>query len=424
MDASPFRASRARFRAAPAAVRTQDGSGAGEADAGRARVTAAGDAARPAAGMRVLLPVFQWSRSGGLEAVTWEVARSLGALGAEVEVWSVTQAGAVEVEGIGARGLAPARGGRVARSLDARGLWRGRLAREVARHAGRFDLVVAGHAALLPSIRRGLGDGPGRIPCWAWAHGIEVWGAAGERLARDLAWADRVAAVSRFTRAQVAPWVRPERLSLVHNPVDTALYNPGPAAPGADLLVVGRLARAEAYKGHDVLLRALRPLEVRLGRPVTLRVVGDGDWRPDLQREAAALGVADRVDFAGRLPFAALVEAYRGCGVFAMPSRVDRRPKTMWTGEGLGIVYLEAQACGRPAVASTEGGAPDTVLPGETGLLADPRDPGAVADAAASLLADPARAARMGAAGRRFVEAHFSVPRFRSRLAELLGGDG
>jgi glycosyltransferase involved in cell wall biosynthesis len=373
--------------------------------------------------MRVLLVVFSWSRAGGLESVTWEVARSLGALGAEVEVWSVVQPGEVEEGGIAARGLAPA-GGRIARSLDARWGWKRRLAREVAANVGRFDLVIAGHPWLLPALHAGLGDGPGRPRCWTWAYGIDVWGQPGRRLAPHLAWADRVVAISRFTRDQVAPWVRPERLSVVHTPVDTAVFTPGPASgPGADLLVVGRLDRRERYKGHEVLFRALALLEKRLGRPVTLRVVGDGDWRPDLEREAAALGVADRVEFSGRMPFDALLDAYRGCGVFAMPSRVERRPRGLWTGEGLGIVYLEAQACGRPVIASTEGGAPDAVRPGETGLLADPRDPEAIAAAAAELLADPQRAAEMGHAGRRWVEENFSVECFRERLAAMLGGE-
>jgi phosphatidylinositol alpha-1,6-mannosyltransferase len=369
--------------------------------------------------MRVLLVVYQWIRGGGLEAVTWEVARSLRAMGADVEVWSVNQGGAPEVEGIAARGLAPS--GRIGRSLDARFLWKPRLAREVARHARRFDLVIAGHPWLLPALHAGLGDAPGRPRVWSWAYGIDVWGEPGRRLAPHLAWVDRVAAISRFTRDQVAPYVRPERLELVHTPVDTTVFTPGPVSkPGADLLVVGRLARDERYKGHEVLMAALPRVERRLGRPVTLKVVGDGDWRPELEREAAALGVADRVEFAGRLPFADLLDAYRGCGAFAMPSRVDRRERGLWTGEGLGIVYVEAQACGRPAIASTEGGATDAVLPGETGLLADPRDPDAVAEAAVSLLADPDRAARMGARGRRWAEETFSVERFRQRLDELL----
>jgi phosphatidyl-myo-inositol dimannoside synthase len=328
----------------------------------------------------------------------------------------------VEVGGIGARGLAPG-SGRLARSVDARFLWRRRLERELARQAGRFDLVVAGHPWLLPSIRHALQGRRGRPRCWTWTYGIDVWGQPGRGLAAELAWADRVVAISRFTSEQVAPWVRPGRLALLPPCVDTECYAPGLAAPGADLLVVGRLVRGEAYKGHDVLLRALAPLEARLGRRVSLRVVGDGPGRVELQTMAAAAGVADRVDFAGRLPLPALVAAYRGCGAFVMPSRVQRRPRGLWTGEGFGIVYLEAQACGRPVVASSEGGAPDAVQPGVTGFLTDPRDPLAVAAAAAELLEQPERAAAMGLAGRRWVEENFSVDRFRQRLAGLLAAD-
>lgn len=382
---------------------------------------AAGGPGGAASGMRVLLPVFEWSRAGGLEAVTWEIARSLEAMGARVEVWSVRQGGEVEVDGIGARGLAP-RGG-VARSVDARLLWRRRLAAEVARAAGRFDLVIAGHPWLLPSIRAGVEDRAARPRCWAWAYGVDVWGQPGLRLRPHLAWADRVVAISRFTRDQVAPFVRPGALALVPPSVDTARFTPGPASAGPDLLIVGRLVPGEGYKGHEVLFRALGPLGERLGRPATLRVVGGGSARAELQARAAALGVADRVEFAGRVPVSQLVDAYRGCGVFAMPSRVDRRTRGLWTGEGLGIVYLEAQACGRPVIASTEGGAPDAIRPGETGLLADPRDPEAIAAAAADLLSDPRRAAEMGRAGRRWVEENFSVERFRERLAAMLRGE-
>jgi glycosyltransferase involved in cell wall biosynthesis len=378
--------------------------------------------AGPASGMRVLLPVFEWSRAGGLEAVTWEIARSLTEMGARVEVWSVRQAGEVEVDGFAARGLAPA-GGRLARSLDGRLLWRRRLAAAVAREAGRFDLVIAGHPWLLPSIRAGVERRGARPRCWAWAYGVDVWGQPGRRLGPDLAWADRVIAISRFTREQVAPFVPPGRLALVPPSLDVSLYTPGPAPPGADLLIVGRLVPGEGYKGHESLFRALEPLGKRLGRPASLAVVGAGAARGALEARAAALGVADRVRFAGRLSVPALVEAYRGCGVFAMPSRVERRPRGLWTGEGLGIVYLEAQACGRPVIASTEGGAPDAVRPGESGLLANPRDPLAIADAAAELLSDPHRAAEMGRAGRRWVEENFSLDRFRERLAALLRGE-
>ncbi|WP_420126723.1 glycosyltransferase family 4 protein [Longimicrobium sp.] len=380
-----------------------------------------GGVAAAASGMRVLLAVFQWNRAGGLEAVTWEVARSLRAMGAAVDVWSVRQDGEVEVGGIAARGLAPPRG-RLARSLDGRVLWRRRLAAEVRRQAGRFDLIIAGHPWLLPSILAGVEGRAPRPRCWAWAYGVDVWGQPGQRLAPHLARADRVIAISRFTRDQVAPFVAPERLALVPPSVDVGLYTPGPAPAGADLLIVGRLVPGEGYKGHEILFRALHPLGERLGRPATLRVVGDGAARGELEARAAALGVADRVEFAGRLPEAQLVEAYRGCGVFAMPSRVERRPRGLWTGEGFGIVYVEAQACGRPVIVSRDGGAPDAVRPGETGLLVDPRDPLAVAAAAAELLSDPGRAGAMGRAGRAWVEANFSLDRFREHLADLVSG--
>jgi len=126
-----------------------------------------------------------------------------------------------------------------------------------------------------------------------------------------------------------------------------------------------------------------------------------------------------RVEFRGRIGTEELIEAYRRCAVFAMPSRVDTHPRKVWTGEGFGIVYLEAAACGRPVIASTEGGAPEAIIPGKTGFLVDPRSPEAIADALAILLADPAEADKMGRAGRVWVETNFSIEVFRERVREL-----
>lgn len=106
-----------------------------------------------------------------------------------------------------------------------------------------------------------------------------------------------------------------------------------------------------------------------------------------------------------------------------MPSRVDRPERGYWSGEGFGLVYVEAAACGRPVIASTEGGAPETIVSGQTGLLVNPRSPEAVAHAIASVLADPARADEMGRQGRVLAETSFSRERFRSHLQELLSLD-
>jgi phosphatidylinositol alpha-1,6-mannosyltransferase len=90
--------------------------------------------------------------------------------------------------------------------------------------------------------------------------------------------------------------------------------------------------------------------------------------------------------------------------------------------EGLGIVYLEASATGLPVVAGTSGGAPDAVREGETGYVVDGRDLAALADRVSTLLADPALARRMGAAGRQWVERDWRWETQAQRMADLLRG--
>ncbi len=103
--------------------------------------------------------------------------------------------------------------------------------------------------------------------------------------------------------------------------------------------------------------------------------------------------------------------------VFAMPCRTRGAGLDV---EGLGIVYLEASASGVPVVAGRSGGAPETVRNGETGLVVDGTDVGAVAAAVGDLLADPARAAAMGAEGRRWALQKWQWPTRAARLTELL----
>jgi phosphatidylinositol alpha-1,6-mannosyltransferase len=167
-------------------------------------------------------------------------------------------------------------------------------------------------------------------------------------------------------------------------------------------------------------MQALQILERKYSLKPCLSVVGDGDGRLRLEAIAGQFKLDHRVEFRGRIGTEELIEAYRRCAVFAMPSRVDTHPRKVWTGEGFGIVYLEAAACGRPVIAGTEGGAPEAIIPGETGFLVDPRSPEAIADSLAILLADPAEADKMGRAGRVWVETNFSIEVFRERVRELL----
>jgi phosphatidylinositol alpha-1,6-mannosyltransferase len=125
-------------------------------------------------------------------------------------------------------------------------------------------------------------------------------------------------------------------------------------------------------------------------------VVGEGSLRGELEAMAASLDVADCVTFTGRLDDEARDDWLDRAHVFAMPSRLLPGGRG---GEGFGIVYLEAGAHGLPCVAGNVGGSVDAVIDGETGLLVDPTDHVAVADAIADLLLDPGLRKRLGDAG-------------------------
>lgn len=163
------------------------------------------------------------------------------------------------------------------------------------------------------------------------------------------------------------------------------------------LLTVARLAGIDRYKGHDAILEALSRLKDRFPDLAYL-IVGDGDDRPRLEALAASLGVADRTVFAGRVSEGDLPACYALSELFVMPS----------SGEGFGIVYVESQAASRAVLALRRGGAPETLLEGETGVLVETGEAGELARVLAALLADPGRLRAMGERGAAWVGERFS----------------
>ncbi len=164
------------------------------------------------------------------------------------------------------------------------------------------------------------------------------------------------------------------------------------------LLSVGRL---EESKGFHVLLRALAALQEHgslEGRPWRWVALGEGPYRPTLETLAADLGLAGRVRFSGRVTDQEMHAWYELSTCFVHP--------TLY--EGSSLVTLEAMAHRRAVVASAAGGIPDKVRPGENGWLVPPGDPSALAGAISGALANPARLARFGLAGRAIVEREFS----------------
>ena len=268
---------------------------------------------------------------------------------------------------------------------------------------------------------------PVRAPYMVTLYGIEVWRRLSGVRRRALRRATVRLATSAYTLAEARQMngdmgpVEVLPLCLEERPpageVDAALLE----RAGRDfLLIVGRMAATERYKGHDQLLAAMQRLQadgtVRLHlqadeslRP-RLIIAGDGDDRPRLEALAAALGVSGSVTFTGFVSEATLAELYRRAAVFVMPSR----------GEGFGLVYLEAMRAGRPCVAARASAAAELIEDDESGLLVDPLDPAALAAALARLLASPELADRMGQAGRRRFERLFTPERFRARLWPFL----
>jgi glycosyltransferase involved in cell wall biosynthesis len=182
--------------------------------------------------------------------------------------------------------------------------------------------------------------------------------------------------------------------------VDTAYFSPG-AEPRSDarVLFVGRLV---AKKGVIHLVRAM--VEVQRAIPeAELVVAGDGDLRAGLEQAASEAGV--RATFLGVQTPEQVRLLMRGAAVVAGPRIVDARGND----EGLGMVFIEAQACGTPVVVSTSGGAGAGVVDGVTGLLFTPGDETTLAQHLLTLLGDPAMRARMGAAARAHVEQRFDL---------------
>ena len=236
--------------------------------------------------------------------------------------------------------------------------------------------------------------------------------------ARAVRRADAVIAVSRYARDLALDVGAPvERVTVIPPGVDAAEAPRRDAAARPTIVTVARLVE---HKGHVAMIRALPSIRSRVPE-VEWTVIGDGPLRADLERLAVEEGVEDRIRFLGSLSNAERDAWLARAHVFAMPSRL---PPGGIGGEGFGIVFLEAGAHGLPVVGPNVGGALDAIVDGETGLLVDPTDPAALADAISTVLLEPALAARLGEAGatrarERTWERHAAS--VRALIGELVG---
>ncbi len=252
----------------------------------------------------------------------------------------------------------------------------------------RPNIIISTHARF-SILARYLKKVAG-IPYWVVAHGIDVWGLTNPALIRALRDANLILSVSSYTRNRLLAEQRLDRdkVIILPNTMDSARFNIGPrpahllrrygmASDARVILTVSRLNGEEKYKGYDTILSALPTIRKAIP-DVHYLIVGKGDDRPRIERIISELGLESCVTLAGYVPDEELCDHYNLCDVFAMPSK----------GEGFGIVFLEAMACGKPVLAGNKDGSVDALGGGELGVLVDPDDVDEIASALIGILND------------------------------------
>ena len=239
---------------------------------------------------------------------------------------------------------------------------------------GHVDLVIVGHinlaplGALLARLKR--------VPSVLFVYGIDAWAPhRNPRVKSNLHQFTSIASISEITTERFTQWsgVEPSKVRYVPPCVDLSSYGAGPKSVDLAerlglrnrtvLMTLGRLDSEERAKGFDAVIESLPRLATIIPN-ISYLICGAGSDRARLEQKVDHLGVRDRVVFAGFTPEEEKADYYRLADAYVMPSR----------GEGFGIVFLEALACGIPALGSRMDGGREALLNGALGCLVDPAD--------------------------------------------------
>jgi glycosyltransferase involved in cell wall biosynthesis len=198
------------------------------------------------------------------------------------------------------------------------------------------------------------------------------------------------------------------RSRVVYNSTDVTLFSPGPPEInpiGQNLLAVGDLIPT---KGQELILKAIARLAPGFPQ-LHCQFIGEGPDRARLESLASELGIAQRVQFLGRRGRAEVAESMRGCSVFVLPSR----------SEGLGCVYLEAMACGKPVIACHGQGIAEIIEQGRNGWVIPPDGLDELVQALSTLLQSRDLSTRIGLAGRETILNRFTLSHQAGALAGI-----
>ena len=304
----------------------------------------------------------------------------------------------------------------------------GRTVRKIARQES-ISTVFFGAAAPLGLLSHGLKRaGVNRIV--ALTHGHEVWWAK----VWPFSWAirrigsgtDHLTYLGSYTQSQISRALsKRARKSMVKIApgIDTNHFAPQPSATAlrAELgltqkKVIVSVGRLVHRKGQDTLIEAL-PAILSAVPDAHLLLIGEGPYKDYLVKRATELNVLSSISFIGRIHYSELPRYICAGDIFAMPSRSRLAGLEV---EGLGIVYLEASACGLAVIGGKSGGAPDAVLEAETGFAVDGRSASEVSQAAITLLTNPELAQKMGARGRQWIIDEWRWEIWAERFTALL----
>lgn len=218
-------------------------------------------------------------------------------------------------------------------------------------------------------------------------YGIDAWNVSSSLKIAALQGADRIISISSYTSKRLTRSVGglKEKFVLIPPMVNPKRFKPNKksgtllaryALSGKKvILTVARLSAVEGYKGYDRIIQAMPDILEKVPEARYV-LMGGGDDSGRVEQMVRDLGLTDKVVLAGRASDDVLVEAYHSADVFAMPS----------TGEGFGIVFIEASACGVPVIAGNRDGSVDAALHGELGLLVDPENTTEIAQAIITIL--------------------------------------
>src|SRR3984893_1564299 len=286
----------------------------------------------------------------------------------------------------------------------------------------RPQLIITTHANFAPAaywLRRFF-----RIPFIAIGHGVEVWDIPSRQIRTALRNTDQLVAVSRYTRERMAKALTVEAaaIQILPDTFDSENFQPGPKpryllkryrlrANQPVILTIARLVSAERYKGYDQVLRALPAVREHFP-DIRYILGGHGPDRARVTKLIGELNLKENVTLAGYVPEHDLCAHYNLCDVFAMPSK----------GEGFGIVFLEALACGKAVIAGNKDGSADAVLNGALGVLVDPDNVTEIANALIAILGrkhSNSMISDADALRSRAIEA-YGYQQFQERLSEVI----